>query len=163
MHISGSLIQAFVICPRKAWLLARQITGNQYNEFLAIGRILTEETYKREKKEILVDGNKIDVIKAKGGLLTLIETKKSSKMLEASKMQLLNYLYSFSQKGYSVKGEIRIPKEKKIIPVEFGDKEKVIIENLHKEITILIEYEKSPEKKRIGACKNCSYAEFCWS
>ena len=161
MKITGSTIQAYLICPRQAWLMSRQISGDQYNEFLAIGRIYTEENYKREKKEIRVDGNKIDVIKGENGLLTLIETKKSSKMIESAKMQLLNYLYSFSKKGHKVKGEIRIPKEKKIIPIEFGENEKVIIENLHKEISELINQEKSPEKKWIGTCKNCSYSEFC--
>ncbi len=163
MKISGSIIQAFIICPRQTWLMSRQISGDQYNEFLAIGRIYAEENYKREKKEIRVDGNKIDVIKGKKGLLTLIETKKSSKMIESAKMQLLNYLYSFSKKGHEVKGEIRIPKEKKIIPVEFRENEKAIIEELHKEISGLINQEKSPEITRIGACKSCSYAEFCWS
>ena len=163
MKIHGSLIQAYIICPRQSWLMSRQISGNQYNEFLSIGRLYSEETYKREKKEILIDGNKIDVIKERGGVLTLIETKKSSKMIEASKMQLLNYLYSFSKKGYSVKGEIRIPKEKKIIPVEFGDDEKGLIEELHKTIEELINREKAPEKIRIGSCRNCSYSEFCWS
>ncbi len=163
MKISGSIIQAYLICPRQAWLMSRQISGDQYNEFLAIGRIYTDENYKREKKEIRLDGNKIDVIKGKNGLLTLIETKKSSKMIESAKMQLLNYLYSFSKKGHTVKGEIRIPKEKKIIPIEFGEEEKIIIEELHKKISDLINKEKSPEKKWIGTCKNCSYSEFCWS
>lgn len=163
MKITGSLIQAYIICPRQAWLLSRQITGDQYNEFLAIGRFYSEESYKREKKEIMVDGNKIDVIKEENGTLTIIETKKSSKMINASKMQLLNYLYSFYKKGISVKGELRFPKEKKIIEVEFGKKEVIEIENLHMEISNLVNLEKAPKEKRIGACKNCSYGEFCWS
>jgi len=121
-------------------------------------------TYEELKRFIsLIDGNKIDVIKEAEGVLTLIETKKSSKMIEASKMQLLNYLYSFSKKGHNVKGEIRIPKETVIIPVEFGEDEKKIIKNLRKKIEELIGHEKAPEKKRIGACRNCSYNEFCWS
>jgi len=163
MNISGSIIQAYLICPRQAWLLARQITGDQYNNFLAIGRLYSEETYKREKKEIIIGKNKIDVIKGKDGLLTIIEVKKSSKIVEASKMQLLNYLYHLSKKGHSVKGEIRIPKEKKIIPVKFGDNEKKLIEKLHKEINELISRDQIPESKRIKACKNCSYSELCWS
>ena len=163
MKISGSLIQAYIICPRQSWLMHRQITGDQYNEFLSIGRLYSEETYKREKREILIDGNKIDVVKSDDGILTLIEVKKSSKMIKASKMQLLNYLYSFNKKGYKVRGELRIPKEKKIIPVEFGETEIILIENLHKEIEEFINREKTPEKKRIGACRSCSYSEFCWS
>ena len=163
MIISGSLIQAYTVCPRQSWLMSHQITGDQSNQLLSIGRLYSEETYKREKKEILVNGNKIDVIKEENGVLTIIETKKSSKMLNASKMQLLNYLYSFEKMGYSVKGELRIPKEKKIIPVEFGEDEKAMIEALHKTISELVEQERSPGKVWIGACKNCSYSDFCWS
>jgi len=163
MNISGSIIQAYLICPRQAWLLSRQITGDQYNDFLAIGRLYSEETYKREKKEIRVGNNKIDVIKEKDGLLTIIEVKKSSRMVEASKMQLINYLYYLSKKGHRVKGEIRVPKEKKIIPVEFGDNEKKIIEKLHKEIAELISQDQIPENKWTNICKKCSYSEFCWS
>jgi CRISPR-associated exonuclease Cas4 len=163
MKISGSIIQAYLICPRQAWLLSRQITGNQYNEFMAIGRLLSEESFKRDKKEIMIGGNKIDVIRGKAGKLTIIETKKSSKMIEASKMQLINYLYQLAKKGYKVKGEIRVPKEKKIIPVEFGDIEKAQIEKLQEEIAELINQDEIPEIKRIKTCKNCSYNEFCWS
>jgi len=163
MKINGSLIQAYIICPRKSWLMSRQISGDQYNEFLAIGRLYAEESFKREKKEVLLGGNKLDIVKESEGTFTVIETKKSSKMIKASKMQLLNYLYFFSKKGYIVKGEIRIPKEKKIIHVEFGEDEKKIIESLHNTINTLVDQDHPPEKKRIGVCKNCSYMEFCWS
>ncbi len=163
MKITGSLIQAYIICPRQAWLMSRQITGDQYNEFLAIGRLYSDETYKRDKKEIRIDGNVVDVVRGKDGELTLIEVKKSSKMLRASRMQLLHYLYSFSKKGHTVKGEIRIPKEKKVIPVEFNDAEKRELTMIYDKIEKLIERDSVPEKKRIGACRRCSYGEFCWS
>ncbi len=163
MRIYASLIEAYIFCPRQAWLMSRQITGNQYNEFLAIGRIIAEESYKREKKEILIDGGKIDVIsKGKEGLL-LIEVKKSSKHLKTSKMQLLYYLYKLSQKGHKVKGEIRIPEEKKVIPVDFSEKEKKEIEKLEKELKEMLEKDNPPEEKWKNACKKCSYLEFCWS
>ncbi len=163
MKISGSLIQAYIICPRQAWLMSHQITGNQYNEFLVIGRLYSEETYKREKKEILIDGNKIDVIKEKNGVLTLIETKKSSKMINAAKMQLLNYLYSFSKKGFSVKGEIRVPKEKKIIKIDLSKENVELLKKTLNDIEMLIKKEIAPEPVRKNLCKTCSYNEFCWS
>lgn len=163
MSIGGSLVQDFIVCHRKAWLMSRQICGDQENDFLAIGRFNSEESYKRDKKEVVVDNNKIDRIREDNGELILIETKKSSKMLEASRAQLLNYLYSLSTFGHSVKGEIRIPKEKKIIPVPFGEEEKKEIEKIRGEIGRLIDLEKAPEAVRISACKNCSYSEFCWS
>lgn len=163
MNISGSLIQAYIICPRKAWLMSHQICGDQTNDFIAIGRLYSEETYKRDKKEIMIDGNKIDLIREENGTLILIETKKSSKMIKASRAQLLNYLYSFTKKGFEVKGEIRVPKEKKVIEIPFDEKEMNEIEKIREEIQTLIREEKSPEALKISACKNCSYSEFCWS
>lgn len=162
MNITGSIVQAYVYCPRKAWLMSRQITGDQYNEFLAIGRLIAEETFKREKKEILVEGGKIDVISKGKGELILIEVKKSSKYLKTSKMQLLFYLYKFSKRGYKVRGEIRIPKEKRVISVELGDVEIKKIETVIDEIEKLVKSIKAPEKKWKQSCKRCSYLEFCW-
>lgn len=161
--ITGSLIEAYIFCKRQAWLIIHQITGDQYNEFLSIGRLISEESYNRNKKEILIDGNKIDIIKSDSNVFTIIETKKSSRMLDASKAQLFNYLYFLSKKGYSVKGEIRVPEEKKVIPIRFGKEEKEFIEKLHKEISQLVNKEKPPLPEWRRACKNCSYNEFCWS
>lgn len=163
MTISGAQIQAYIICQRQTWLMSRQICGDQDNDMLSIGRFYSEESYKRDKKEIMVDNNKIDLIRENNGELVLIETKKSSKMIEASRVQLLNYLYSLENLGHFVKGEIRIPKEKKVIPVPFGDAEKKKIEKIRTEIAQLINMEKAPEAIRISACKNCSYCDFCWS
>ena len=163
MTITGSIVQAYIYCPRKAWLMSRQITGNQYNEFLAIGRLIAEESFKREKKEILIEGGKIDIISKGKDELVLIEVKKSSKHLKTSKMQLLFYLHKLTKKGYRVKGEIRIPEEKKVIPVDFSEKEKKEIEKLEKELREMLEKDKPPAQKWKSACKKCSYLEFCWS
>jgi CRISPR-associated exonuclease Cas4 len=163
MKITGSLIQSYLICPRQTWLMSRQITGDQYNEFLAIGRILSEETYKRDKKEIRVGSNVIDVVKAKDGVVTLIETKKSSRGLDASKFQILHYMYELRNKVKALKGEIRIPKEKKIITVELDKKSTTDLKKLYVDIEKNIQ-EKYPEDvQKNKYCSKCSYAEFCWS
>ena len=92
MNISGSLIQAYLICPRQSWLMSRNLFGDQYNEFMAIGRLYSDESYKREKKEIKIGSNVIDVLKKENGEVVLIETKKSSRAIDASKFQLLYYI-----------------------------------------------------------------------
>jgi CRISPR-associated exonuclease Cas4 len=163
MNLTGSLVHTYVLCPRKTWLLSRQIIGDQENEFLAIGRLYSRESYKREKKEVQVDGNKLDVVKNDNGTLTVIETKKSSRMLETGKIQLLHYLYSLKKKGYSVKGEIRVPKEKKIIEMNLDSEAEKELEGIYGNIEKLIEQEKAPAPQWIGACRSCSYKEFCWA
>jgi CRISPR-associated exonuclease Cas4 len=163
MKLTGSLIQAFSLCPRQAWLMSRSLAGDQQNEFLAIGRLYSKESYKREKKEVLVDGNKLDVVKNDNGTLTVIETKKSSRMLKTGKIQLLHYLYSLKKKGYSVKGEIRVPREKKIIELALDEEAEKELEGIYGRIESLIEQEKAPAPLWIGACRSCSYKEFCWA
>jgi len=163
MEISGSIIQSYIICPRQTWLISRKISGDQYNEFISIGRLISENTYQTNKKEIKIDSNIIDFIKKDNDSLVIVETKKSSKMIEAAEAQLLFYLYSYKNKFRAVKGEIRIPKEKKIIEIELTDKKEEYIKNLIQEINIVINNESAPVKKRIKVCNTCSYLDFCWS
>lgn len=163
MNVTGSLIQAFIVCPRQAWLLSRQLTGNQYNDFLAIGRLISEESYKREKKEVQIEGGKIDFIRNEKGELILVEVKKSNKHLEASKMQLLFYLKNLSFQNQNIAGEIRIPREKKVIRVSWNAESRKKIEKIIKEVEHLIIQDKPPIVTYSSKCKTCSYNEICWS
>jgi len=163
MKISGHIIQAYLICPRQAWLMSRNIIGDQYNDFMMIGRLLSEETYKREKKEIKIGGNIIDVLKSKDGVVTLIEVKKSSKAIEASMKQLLFYMYSLRHKVKNITGEIRVPTEKKVVKVELTDESILEIENLTDIISCMLEENKPPALERNKYCKTCSQLEFCWA
>lgn len=163
MKITGSIIQAYSICKRQAWLMSRQITGDQYNDFLAIGRVISEESFKRDKKELRIGSNVIDIVRNKDGSVILIETKKSSRAINASKSQLLFYLYNLRHKVKNLQGEIRIPKEKKIINVVLDETEIEKIDKLKKDIQTLLEKETAPEVKKSKFCTKCSYYEFCWS
>ncbi|GAB6887496.1 CRISPR-associated protein Cas4 [Desulfothermus okinawensis JCM 13304] len=163
LEITSSIVEAYIFCKKQAWLMSRQITGDQYNDFLAIGRLISEESYKRDKKEILIDGGKIDFIRNDRGILTLVEVKKSEKFLEAAKMQLLYYLFRLKNKGYSVKGEIHIPKSKKVFLIELNEENELNLKKILKEIEELLNRERLPDVKFSSKCKNCSYFEFCWS
>jgi len=159
-NLYGSLLYAFLICPRQAWLMSRQISGDQTNTMLEIGRIIDEKTFTREKKEIRFGSNIFDMVKTEDGKVKLIEVKKSSKMLEAAKMQLLYYIYCSK---LEVEAEIRIPKEKKIIKVELTQDNKELLENIIFEIIKLIDKNKPPLPIMCKFCKQCSYSEFCWA
>jgi len=63
ISIYGSLLQAYKICPRQAWLMSRNLIGNQDHETLVIGRMIAETTYKKNKKEIRVGNNILDIVK----------------------------------------------------------------------------------------------------
>jgi len=163
IKVTGSHVQAYMICKRQVWLMSRQLIGNQANDFLRIGKLLSETSYRDDKKNIRIDGGVIDIVRKKGNRLVIIETKKSSRMLRSGKMQLLFYLYNLKKKGYEVTGEIRIPKEKKRIEVQLTEDNEREIEKAVEEIKGIIGGNRPPAALSIKPCKKCSYAEFCWS
>lgn len=64
-QISGTLIWYYYVCQREVWLMAHNLEPSQDNTFIEIGRLISEESYKRDKKEIHLDNIVIDVIKKK--------------------------------------------------------------------------------------------------
>lgn len=160
-NIYASLIQAYKICNRQAWLMSRNLIGDKNNEFLKIGKFISETTYKKNKKEIRIGNNVIDIIKSEKGQITIIEVKKSSRALESSIFQLLFYIYKLNMKN--IKAELRIPKEKKVIEVVLTDEKKQELDNLISEIERYLEMEKPKNPQWFKYCKTCSYSEFCWA
>ncbi len=54
--ITGTLIWYYYICKREVWLMARQIVPEQENPHIEIGRFISDTTYKRDKKQIHLEG-----------------------------------------------------------------------------------------------------------
>jgi len=161
--ITGTLIWYYNICKREVWLMAHEINPFQDNAFLEIGRILGEESYSREKKEINAGNIKIDMIRKRDGSVVVAEIKKSSKFEKAAKMQLLYYLYRLKKNGLDAKGELLIPSEKKRFPVELTEKHEEKLEEDITKIHEILSMETPPELVKIPFCRRCAYREFCWA
>ncbi|MCD6318014.1 CRISPR-associated protein Cas4 [Candidatus Aerophobetes bacterium] len=161
--ITGSLINAFYICPRKAWLVAHEFGPEPDNVYIEIGKLIAGEAYKRERKEIVFENIKIDLVKTGNKGTTVVgEVKKSSKGQRSATMQLSFYLYRLKQRGINVKGELLIPKEKKKISVELTpDIEDELKQTFH-HIKEIINQDNPPEPVKNKYCSNCAYKEFCW-
>jgi len=160
--ITGTLIWYYYVCPREVWLMAHELNPNQENSFLEIGRLIQDDSYKREKKEISVSNMKIDLIKKRDGQLIIGEIKKSSHFELPARMQLAFYLYRLRKRGIDAKGELLIPKEKKKIPVELSPKIENELEKSFQNIREIISQERPPQPVKIRFCRNCAYREFCW-
>ena len=78
---TGTQVNYFVVCHRKLWLFTRNIEMERENENVQIGKLLDEESYKREQKAIALDERiVIDWVESKvlpDGTLLLHEVKKS--------------------------------------------------------------------------------------
>lgn len=160
--ITGTLIWYYYVCPREVWLMAHELNPNQEDSFLEIGRLIQDDSYKREKKEINVSNMKIDLIKKRDGELIIGEIKKSSHFELPARMQIAFYLYKLRKKGMDTKGELLIPKEKKKIPVELSPNIENELEKAFQNIREVVSQEKPPEPVKIRFCRNCAYREFCW-
>lgn len=163
ISVSGTLVWYYYICPREVWLISHQINPDQDHDNLSLGRYIGENTYAREKKEIIVGNSKIDVFHTENGKMVIGEVKKSSKYKESARMQLAFYLKELKEKGILARGELRFPKEKAREEVILDDRTERQLDQVKREILRIVYLEKPPQPKRIQFCKKCAYNEFCWS
>lgn len=162
-NITGTLIWYYFICQREVWLMAHQIIPDQNNDLIILGRIIAENSYDREKKEVRFENFVVDIISKENRNLIIAEVKKSSKYLQSAIMQLKFYLWQLSKYGIdNVLGQLRIPREKKVIEISLNETDRREIENIVKEIENIIKKEKPPQVVRSKYCRNCGYYEFCW-
>lgn len=143
--------------------MSRNLTPDQDDENILKGKISQEEHYSRNRKEIAIDGVKVDMMTNKNGRIVVSEIKKSSRYLEAATLQLKYYLYILQKKGINASGEIRVPDEKKMIHVDLQQEDKDEIQEIEKEINNIVSKENPPIIIRIRFCVKCAYSEFCWA
>ena len=162
-HIIPTLIWYYYICPREVWLMAHEINPEQDNPLVELGRIFHEYAYSREKKEISLEGMKIDLLRKEGNDYVICEVKKSSRFEISAKMQLAYYLYKLKKIGIEARGELLIPKEKKKISIELNETLEREIEETILKIEEIIKKEKPPPPEKIKYCGKCAYRYFCWA
>ncbi len=161
-RITGVMVQYYVSCKRELWLFANHISFNKYDENIRIGKQIHTNRYKRKKREIDLYFVKFDFIEKKDEII-LSEVKKSSKLLEPVKYQLLYYMYIIEKlTGKTPLGKIRIPREKKVIELELKQQERKEIEEILDTIPKIVQKEIPDGPTKKPYCKNCAYHNYCW-
>jgi CRISPR-associated exonuclease Cas4 len=158
--ITGTLVWYYFICEREVWLMGREITPDEDFPSLEVGRTVHQIYYEGMLKEVSFEGVKLDLIKR--GERRVCEVKTSSRYLEASKFQLLYYLYRLKEMGVEASGEILVPKERRKVRVVLDDEGERRLMNALTEIRRILELEKPPEPRKTPFCRRCAYKEFCW-
>jgi len=143
--------------------MSRNLNPDQQNPFIEIGRLISEESYKRERKEIRLENIVIDILRKEGEEIVIGEVKKSSKFEKSARMQLAYYLLKLKELGIEAKGELLFPKEKKRISVTLTKEMETELENAKREIKSIIQMEAPPPPERTRFCSKCGYREFCWA
>ena len=88
VRITGVKVNYYHICKTKLWLFSHNINLEKENDSVAIGKMLHEDRYKKNYKNITIDGISIDFMKA-GTILEIHEIKKSKKMDEADRLAFI--------------------------------------------------------------------------
>lgn len=160
---TGTQIAYYVVCKRKLWLFSHQICFERYSDYVELGRLINESSFKEEKhKEIEIGDVKIDFIKTKNGVI-VHEVKKSRKLEPAHIWQVKFYIYTLQQFGITCNsGIIHYPKLFRKINVNFTEEDRAVIERFKKEINLILS-SKLPPVINQGYCKKCSYYEFCYT
>jgi len=161
--VVGSVLNAYIVCPRKAWLMSRQICPDEDNTYLYLGRLIQNQYYSRERKEIFLEHLCLDLIRKEDETLVVAEVKKSSRAREAARMQLAFYLYELKQMEISAKGELLFPEERRKEQLVLDKKLEQQVEEIKNCIVELVLQDQPPPPERSGFCRNCAYTEFCWA
>jgi len=161
--IIPTLIWYYYICPREVWLMAHEINPEQDNPLIELGRIFHEYFYRREKKEVSLEGMKIDLLKKGEENYIVCEVKKSSRFELSAKMQLAYSIYKLREKGIDVKGELLIPKERKRIGIELDEDLEREIRGAVADIRRIMSSDKPPPARKTRYCRGCAYRYFCWA
>lgn len=161
VRITGVYVNYYYICQRKLWLFSKNITMEDKSDLVTIGKLIDENSYKREEKHIDIDNTiNIDFIGNKG---TIHEVKKSDSMENADLFQVKYYLYYLHKRGVeNIEGVINYPKLRQKVNVKLDETDIKEIETLLDKIKKILELEIPPPIRKTKVCKQCAYFELCF-
>ncbi|GIX07688.1 MAG: CRISPR-associated protein Cas4 [Candidatus Poribacteria bacterium] len=167
-RVTGTLVHYAKVCPRKVWLMAHELGPDEDHPLLELGRFLGERAYPRERlRRVALPGMVLDWVRSEaregGEELLVVEVKKSARLLEASRLQLLFYLQRLEEHGIAARGEVRIPQEHRRFPVELTSQAREELMKIVAEVLALCRRPLPPPPHWIGHCRGCAYTEFCWA
>ena len=161
MRINGTIISYYFICKTKLWLHANRINLEDNSEDVRIGKVLHQINEDRVD-EVSFESIKVDKITKD----YIIEVKKSDSDLEASRWQLLLYLYKLKQIGVVKKGKLEVfekrKQNKKVHIIELTKEKELELEEIIKDIKKLIDTPIPPKPIKKSICKKCAYFEYCF-
>jgi len=162
MIFTGTQINYYFVCHRKLWLFSHGLQMEHESDLVFQGKLVHEESYTRDDKEIFIDGHiRLDRIEPNG---VIHEIKKSDKMENAHIWQLKYYLFYLKQKDvWPVSGKIDYPKLRQTVDVALTDEDERQLHIILQKIDDLIHLSTPPTLPKKKICLSCSYYELCWS
>ncbi|MBZ4655790.1 MAG: CRISPR-associated protein Cas4 [Thermoanaerobacter sp.] len=159
--ITGTKIAYYNICHRKLWFFSKNISMEHTSELVEIGKTIHENSYKRKKKEIELEGIKIDFFDKNKGIIH--EVKKSKQIEKSHIWQLKFYLLHFKKIGLELTGVINYPLLRRTQKIELLNTDEEEIAKIMNHIIDIVSCDRPPEIIKKPYCKKCSYFELCYS
>ena len=159
-QITGTLVNYYVTCKRKAWLYGHNIHANQEDENMLMGKALAD-IKENGLQEFAFSNLKFDKLSKQRGHYLITEYKKSLKNPEAGKMQLLFYIYLLKT-GLNLK-EVKgkLISGKTVITIEDNAENFTKIETILNSIAALVNEPKPPKFSPQKICESCAYRDYC--
>lgn len=159
--VTGVMIYYYFVCKRKLWYFCHQINMEMENENVLLGKMLDENSYKRDDKHINTDDIiNIDFIHERR---ELHEIKKSRAIEEAGIWQVKYYLYYLQKRGVNnISAKIDYPLLKKTVKVELNDEDIVNLNRIIEEISDVKCADIPPELEEKKICKKCAFFDLCF-
>lgn len=159
--LTATHLNYYFVCRRKLWFFHHQIVCEQESDLVKLGRIIHENSYDREQKEIRI-GNNIVLDFADVRDKVIHEVKKSDKMEKAHLWQLKFYLWILKNKGIEgFRGQLDYPKLKKTVPVELTPDDCGKLAAMIADIERIVG-DAVPPARKTRACLKCAYYELCF-
>lgn len=159
--ISGVEISYYFVCKRKLWLFSHNIQMEHTSDIVELGSLIHENSYKRKRREIELDGIKLDFIEPGRGLIH--EVKKSKAVEAAHIWQLKYYIYRLKKAGVYFTGKIDYPLIRRTEEVKLDDEDEKELASIIGGIESVKALPKPPVEDKKGMCGKCSYYEFCFA
>jgi CRISPR-associated exonuclease Cas4 len=160
-YIGGQHFYYLESCHRQLWLHVRKVNMEDGFERIELGRLIHEETFARQEKEIRIGGSMIDWISDDG---YIHETKSSKKMKKEHETQPLYYAYYLRKLGFEhIRGaRIHYPEIRQVITLDLTEER---IRELEQKIEEILRITRLPHMPEIhpnrNLCRKCAYFEFC--
>ena len=162
MHekVTGIMIYYYFVCRRKLWLFHNDISMEDENELVQIGKFIDSNSYSSERKHIMINEEiNIDFAESSG---VIHEIKKSRKIEDASVWQLKYYLYYLKQYGVeNIKAKLDYPLMKQTVDISLEEDDEEKIRKILDDIKEIVQAENMPDQLDSNICKKCAYFDLC--
>jgi CRISPR-associated exonuclease Cas4 len=105
---------------------------------------------------------KVDLLEAEGEVVVAAEVKLSRGGERSHRLQLAYYLKRLTELGLKVRGELRYPKERRVVRFALTPELEKELNDLLAALGHLLAEPKPPRPRRIRYCSSCAYYPLCW-